>query len=144
MSFTLRRLVAKIAAGIVREDLTSLLATSLLATSLLAPQQLDFVIRGGAEVVVHAARMYAGDLDEHHWVGKLDFKNAFNCLRRDKMLLGVRELAPALYQFVHLSYSSPSSLFWYDTIFQSVEGVQQGDPLGPLLFCLSIHDLAPN
>ena len=36
-------------------------------------------------------------------------------------------------------YSSPSSLFWSDKIIQSSEGVQQGDPLGPLLFCLTIH-----
>ena len=85
--------------------------------------------------------MYAGDLDDNHWIVKLDFKNAFNSLRIDKMLLAVRELAPALYPFVHSSYSSPSSLFWHDSVLLSAEGVQQGDPLGPLLFCLSIHDL---
>ena len=55
------------------------------------------------------------------------------------MLLAVQELAPALYHFVQSSYSAPSCLFWYDSVLQSVEGVQQGDPLGPLLFCLSIH-----
>ena len=131
VSCTLRRLVAKIAASKVREELTSLLA----------PRQLGFGIKGGAEAAVHAARMYAGDLDDNHWIVKLDFKNAFNSLRRDKMLLAVHELAPALYPFVHSCYSSPSSLFWHDSVLQSAEGVQQGDPLGPLLFCLSIHDL---
>ena len=131
VSCTLRRLVAKIAAGKVREELTPLLA----------PRQLGFGIKGGAEAAVHAARMYAGDLDDNHWIVKLDFRSAFNSLRRDKMLLAVRELAPALYPFVHSSYSSPSSLFWHNSVLQSAEGVQQGDPLGPLLFCLSIHDL---
>ena len=101
MSCTLRRLVAKIAASKVREELTSLLA----------PRQLGFGIKGGAEAAVHAARMYAGDLDDNHWIVKLDFKNAFNSLRRDKMLLAVHELAPTLYPFVHSCYSSPSSLF---------------------------------
>ena len=38
-------------------------------------------------------------------------------------------------------YYSPSSLFWLDRTIQSAEGVQQGDPLGPLLFCLSIHHI---
>ena len=128
---TLRRLVAKIAASKVKEDLTSLLA----------PRQLGFGIKGGAEAAVHAARMFVSDLDDNHWIVKLDFKNAFNSLRRDKMLLAVRELAPALYPFVHSSYSSPSSLFWHNSVLQSSEGVQQGDPLGPLLFCLSIHGL---
>ena len=131
VSCTLRRLVAKVAGIKVKKELTSLLV----------PQQLGFGTKGGAEAAVHAARMYAGDIDEHHYIVKLDFKNAFNSLRRDKMLLAVRNLAPALYRFVHSSYSSPSSLFWYDSVLQSAEGVQQGDPLGPLLFCLSIHTL---
>ena len=53
----------------------------------------------------------------------------------------MQNLAPDLLPFVHASYSSPSSLFWSDKIIQSAEGVQQGDPLGPLLFCLTIHPL---
>ena len=66
---------------------------------------------GGAEAAVHATWMYAGDLDDNHWIVKLDFKNVFNSLRRDKMLLAVHELAPTLYPFVHSCYSSHSSLF---------------------------------
>ena len=72
---------------------------------------------------------------------KLDFKNAFNSIRRDKMLEAVQKFTPELATFVHSAYSSPSSLFWEDEIIQSAEGVQQGDPLGPLLFCLTIHEL---
>ena len=52
---------------------------------------------------------------------------------------GVQVLAPSIYPFVHSVYSSPSSLFWDDRTLSSSEGVQQGDPLGPLLFCLSIY-----
>ena len=114
LSCTLRRLVAEIATGKVKEELTSLLA----------PQQLGFGTKGGAEAAVHADRMYA-----------------FNSLRRDRMLLAIQELAPALYSFVHSSYSLPSSLFWHDSVLQSAEEVQQDDPLSRLLFCLSIHDL---
>ena len=40
-----------------------------------------------------------------------------------------------------LHNSLPSSLYWCDKIIQSTEGVQQGDPLGPLLFCLSLHSV---
>ena len=97
----MRRLVAKIAAGKVKEEVTSFLA----------PQQLGFGIKGGAEAAVQAPRLYASDLDDHHWIVKLDFKNTFNSLCRYKMLLAVWELAPALYPFVHSSYSPPSSLF---------------------------------
>ena len=71
----------------------------------------------------------------------LDFKNAFNFLRRDMMLLAVLELVLSLHQFVHSYYSLPSLLFWHDSILQFTEGVQHGDPFGSLVFCLSIHDL---
>ena len=57
------------------------------------------------------------------------------------MLLAVKDLAPSLLPFVHSVYCSTSSLFWGTEVIQSSEGVQQGDPLGPLLFCLSIHNM---
>ena len=57
------------------------------------------------------------------------------------MLSSVGELAPDILPFVHSAYSSPSSLYCGNDIFQSSEGVQQGDPLGPLLFCLSLYHL---
>ena len=55
------------------------------------------------------------------------------------MLKAVDELAPDIYPFVHSVYSIPSELSWEDRLLQSAEGVQQGDPLGPLLFCLTLH-----
>ena len=127
---TLRRLVAKVTSFGVRDEMAALLA----------PRQLRYGVKGGAEAAVHAARIYLQDL-QHHCVLKLDFKNAFNSLRRDKMLQSVQNLAPDLFPLVHSSYSSSSCLFWDDKIVQSAEGVQQGDPLGPLLFCLTIHPL---
>ena len=41
--------------------------------------------------------------------------------------------------FVYSAYSFPSTLLWGDHTFQSSEGVQQGDPLLPLLFCLTLN-----
>ena len=72
---------------------------------------------------------------------KVDFANTFNSLHRDKMLCAVEQHTPILLPFVHSSYSTSSLLFWGDKVLESSEGVQQGDPLGPLLFCLSIHSL---
>ncbi len=46
-----------------------------------------------------------------------------------------------LFQFILSAYEKPSLLFCGDHILQSAEGVQQGDPLGPLLFCLTIQPL---
>ena len=70
-------------------------------------------------------------LPSDHLLLKLDFKNTFNCLRRDRMLTVVREKVPELFPLVHSAYSSPSHLFIGDEIIQSLEGVQQGDPLDP-------------
>ena len=109
--------------------------------ALLAPRQLGYGVKNGAEAAVHAARLYFSNLNPNTAILKLDFQNAFNSIRRDKMLEAVQKFAPDLTAFVHSAYSSPSTLFWGDRTFQSAEGVQQGDPLGPLLFCLSIHEL---
>ena len=126
---TLRRLVSKIAGRRVREDMATLLS----------PRQLGYGVRGGSEAAVHAARKYLNDLPDEHAMVKLDFRNAFNSLRRDKMLEAVRDLAPEIYPLVYSAYSSPSTLHWGDHSIHSSEGIQQGDPLGPLLFCLTIH-----
>ena len=128
---TLRRLAAKAAAARVKSPMRSLLA----------PRQLGYGTPRGAEVAVHAARTYLDNLPLDHVLLKLDFSNAFNSVRRDKMLIQVSELAPELLPFVHSAYSAPSTLLWGETPLQSSEGVQQGDPLGPLLFCLAIHPL---
>ena len=57
------------------------------------------------------------------------------------MLTAVRDVTPELFNFVYSTYRNPSSLFCGDHTIQSEEGVQQGDPLGPLLSCLTIHPL---
>ena len=106
---------------------------------LLSPRQLGFGVRGGAEAAVHAARHYLSNLSPECALVKLDFKNAFNSIRRDRMLEAVQVLCPSLYPLVHSAYASPSDLKWGDSYISSSEGVQQGDPLGPLLFCLTLH-----
>ena len=57
------------------------------------------------------------------------------------MLLAVCESAPELFHFVKAAYDRPSLLFCGEQTLESADGVQQGDPLGPLLFCLTIHPL---
>ena len=109
--------------------------------ALLAPLQLGYGTSGGAEAATHASRLYLHNTHIDHLLLKLVFENAFKCLRRDKMLEAVCEFAPELFPFVYSTHEKYSSLFCGDTVLLSQEGVQQGDPLGPLLFCLTIHPM---
>jgi len=72
---------------------------------------------------------------------KLDFSNAFSSLRRDCMLEAVAKDLPEIYRFAHASYLCGSVLQFNEHVIISEEGPQQGDPLGPMLFCLTIHPL---
>ena len=46
----------------------------------------------------------------------------------------------SLFPFLYQCYSNPSHLFFNDSSLLSA-GVQQGDPLGPLCFSLTIHGM---
>ena len=72
----------------------------------------------------------------------MDYRSAFNSVRRDRFLHVVREKFSCLFPFVWLAYRTSAHLFFGDSIIPSATGVQQGDPLGPVLFSLAIHSLA--
>ncbi len=126
---TLRRLVAKVASYLIQDAMTPLLL----------PRQLGYGVRGGAEAAIHAARHYLANMSNDDAVVTISFNNAFNSLRRDRMLEAVHDLCHALYPYVYSAYSAPSDLHWGNKTLQSAEGLQQGDPLAPLLFCLTLH-----
>ena len=88
-----------------------------------------------------AVCMYLNHLPNEKAMLKVDFRNAFNSIRRDKMLKAVEQYVPDLLPFVFSAYSSPSILLWNGVQILSAKGIQQGDPLGPMLFCLTIQEL---
>ena len=133
IGMTLRRLAGKIVMSKLRSDCKQLLSS----------QQLGVGVIRGAEIAVHTLRRYVRSNDDiDKIVLKLDFKNAFNSIRRDKVLDKIKEHIPGLYPMIWQSYAGISNLYVGDgDIIGSQEDVQQGDPLGPLLFCLGLTDL---
>ena len=130
---TLRRLAGKVVSRRVMNEIGDLVR----------PIQLGYGTRGGAEAAVHATRAYITEESaESQVLLKLDFKNAFNTVDRAKMLEEVKDHLPMYYAFIWQMYTAPSHLFFGEHRLSSECGVQQGDPLGPLLFSLVTRRLS--
>ena len=94
------------------------------------PNQTGVGTPKGCEGAVHAVRAYV--LNENvkdQVLLKIDFRNAFNSVRRDVILNLVKEKLPELYNLIYQCYEEGSTLFFGDEdVLDSLEGVQQGTP----------------
>ena len=109
IGLTLRRLAAKIGSFRVVQSVGSALA----------PLQLGCGVPSGCEAAARAARQYLDSMPSTHVMLKVDFRNAFNSVRRDKILEAVKSSIPELFPFVSSAYSVPSYLVCGDSIILS-------------------------
>ncbi|CAE1280277.1 MYH [Acanthosepion pharaonis] len=110
----------------------------------LRPVQLGGSVQGGCEAAFDATRSFFENTSpvSSRILLKLGMKNAFNSIRRDHALEVCHQRTPSIFKLVHLSYSYASMLIGSDNIISSATGIQQGDPLGPLLFTMAIDGVA--
>jgi hypothetical protein len=94
----------------------------------LSPHQFGVAVKGGSEVLVHAARLlYEGAQGQpDFFLLKFDFRNAFNCVSRQAFLDEVAAKFPTLLPFVSLCYGASSALQFGERQLSSTSGVQQG------------------
>jgi hypothetical protein len=120
--------------SVVRED----------ASHFLWPLQVGVADPNGLEKAVHTARAWCrrhtGSTTKVFL--KLDFSNAFNSVSRTTVLQEVREIFPQLARGTTWCYGQPTRLQFGARTLESCCGVQQGDPLGPLLFSIALHKVA--
>jgi len=124
--------IRPIASGNAFRRLASKICNSMLiskTTSFLLPYQYGVGIKGGAETVVHSLRAFINDnILSNFSILKIDFKNAFNMIHRERILSVIAESYPEAYPYVFQAYGSPSCLAYGEDCILSQRGVQQRDP----------------
>lgn len=106
--------------------------------------QLGVGVSGGVELMVqrYGREAARAQRDGGRALLRIDFRNAFNCFSRHRLIAVVAERVPDALPYFKACYSRWTPLFLSNgLVVHSRTGVQQGDPLGPALFAIGLAAL---
>nr|GEX39533.1 hypothetical protein [Tanacetum cinerariifolium] len=105
--------------------------------------QFGIGVPGGCEAVLHFVNRLIESKGNDVGLSMLlvDFNNSFNLVDKSVLLEETRVRCPSISPWVEFCYARPAMLYYDDSVLWSCQWVQQGDPLGPLLFALALHPL---
>ena len=108
----------------------------------LEPAQVGVGTSMGAEMLVHTVRDWLHRNQDTNGVvlAMLDLCNAFNAVDRWAVRAGARAMAHNLVPWVDACYGADTALILGGKRMNSRRGVQHGDPPGPALFGMAIHE----
>ena len=103
-------------------------------------------VSGGSDAAVQCMRGYcaASRGKRGECALLIDFANAFNSISRQSLLDAVAAKAGHLLPYAVAAYGAHSALTFGAASITSSTGVQQGDPLGPLFFALTLDAAVEN
>jgi hypothetical protein len=138
--------IRPIAVGLVWRRICSKVALSFClphARDYLGDHQFGVGFPGGCEAIIHSTNRFVASHQNspNLTLATLDFSNAFNTIERSLVFDIVSKEFPYLSSWISFSYGCKGSLYFNKQVLFSTAGIQQGDPLGPLLFSLGLHSI---
>ena len=139
--------IRQIAVGNVFRRLASKIAAKRVMPELrwqLPPVQLGVGVSGGCVAAAHAVRAFVQStvVPENNVLVKLDMKSAFNTVRQDHFFEVCSSITPSILRLASTAYATSSHLVIGNETILSETGVQEGYPLGPVIFALAVDEIA--